>query len=87
MIDCHTPKVPLLMQIATGRVVAGQVVVEGLALPEGELVTVLTRDTDPTVTLSLDEESELLEAIAEAERGDTLSVEEVLSRLGRPRRP
>ena len=71
------------MQVATGKVVAGKVVVEGLTLVEGELVTVVTQETEPAVHLSPDEEAELLEAIAEADRGDTISPEELFARLRR----
>jgi len=71
------------MQVATGTVVAGRVVVEGLDLVEGETVTILTREPDAEVLLSPEEETELLEAIAEADRGETISAEELFARLGR----
>jgi hypothetical protein len=71
------------MQVATGKVVAGKVVVDGLALAEGEIVTVLTQDTEATVYLSPQEEAELLEAIAQADRGETISPEELFARLRR----
>jgi hypothetical protein len=69
------------MQVATGTVVAGKVVVEGLELAEGETVTILTREADEEVQLSPEEETELLEAIAEADRGETISAEELFARL------
>lgn len=72
------------MQVATGTVIAGKVVVEGLELAEGETVTILTPEVDEDVHLSPDEEAELLEAIAEADRGETLSAEEIFARLGPP---
>ncbi len=71
------------MQVATGKVVAGKVVVEGLSLAEGEVVTVLTQEAEAAVYLSPEEEAELLEAIAEADRGDTISPEELFARLRR----
>lgn len=71
------------MQVATGKVVAGKVVVEGLSLAEGEVVTVLTQEAEPAVYLSPQEEAELLEAIAEADRGETISPEELFARLRR----
>jgi class 3 adenylate cyclase len=71
------------MGIATGTVVAGKVVVEGLDLPEGSTVTVLTSEPDEEVRLSAEEEAELLEAIAEVERGETISAEELFRRLDR----
>jgi len=73
------------MQLATGTVVAGKLVVEGLDLPDGETVVVLTRDSEDTVQLSATEEAELLEAIAEAYRGETISAEELFARLDRLR--
>ncbi len=69
------------MQLATGKVVAGKVLVDGLDLHEGQLVTVLTREPEETVTISAEEEAELVEAIAEAERGETISWAELQARL------
>lgn len=71
------------MGIATGIVVAGKVVVEGLDLPEGATVTVLTPEPEDEIHLSPEEEAELLEAIAEADRGETISAEELFARLDR----
>ena len=58
----------LAMNVATGTVVGGKIVVEGLALPEGTVVTVLTPEEEPTVKLPQALERELLEAIDEADR-------------------
>lgn len=71
------------MQVTTGIVVDGKVVVEGLELPEGETVVVLTREPEGEVQLSPEEEADLLEAIAEADRGETISAETLLARLDR----
>jgi hypothetical protein len=65
------------MQVATGTVIAGRLVVEGLDLPDGETVIVLAREAE--------EEADLLEAIAEADRGATISAEELFARLDRIR--
>lgn len=73
------------MQVATGIVVDGKVVVEGLELPEGETVLVLTREAEGEIHLSPEEEAELLEAVAEADRGETISAEELFARLDRLR--
>jgi hypothetical protein len=73
------------MQVATGTVVGGKVVVEGFVLAEGETVVVLTQESEGEVLLSADEEEELLEAMAEAERGDTISADELFARLDRIR--
>ena len=69
----------------TGKAVGDRVVVEGVALDEGTSVTVLARDDDEGFTLSAEEEAELLLSIAEADRGETVSGEEVLERLARCR--
>jgi hypothetical protein len=72
------------MKIATGRVVGGKVVVEGAPLEEGTSVTVLAKD-EQGFTLSPEEEAELLLSIAEADRGETISAEEVLAKIARRR--
>ena len=71
------------MKVATGKVVDGKVVVDGVALEEGAFVTVLTRDSESGFTLSPEEEAELLLSMAEADRGETVSAEEVLEKLAR----
>jgi hypothetical protein len=72
------------MKAKTGKVVGGRVVVEGVALDEGTSVTDLARDDDEGFTLSAEEEASLLLSIAEADRGDTISGEEVLERVAEP---
>ena len=69
------------MKITTGKVVGGKVVLEGVTLKEGASVTVLTRDDEGGFTLTPEEEAELLLSIAEADRGETVSTEEVLAKL------
>jgi hypothetical protein len=71
------------MKIATGKIVGGKVVLEGASFEEGTSVTVLARDEDGRAALTPAEEAELLLAIAEADRGDTVSAEEVLAKLAR----
>lgn len=73
------------MKIATGRVVNGIVVVEGAALEEGSAVTVFARDDVGGASLTPEEEVEVLLAIAEADRGEMVSAEEVLAKLARRR--
>lgn len=73
------------MKIATGRVVEGKVVVEGVTLEEGSVVTVLSREAEGTFELTPEEEAELLLSIAEADRGEMVSGEEVLESLPRRR--
>jgi hypothetical protein len=82
----HASKVPciiLAMQLATGTVVGGKIVVEGDPLPEGAVVTILAREADETFEVPPELEAELLESIAQAERGETISAEELLKRLRR----
>ena len=69
------------MKIATGKVVGGKVVLEGTAFEEGTSVTVLARDGEGDITVTPEEEAELLLAIAEADRGEMVSAEEVLAKL------
>jgi hypothetical protein len=71
------------MQIATGTVVGGKIVIEGDPLPEGAVVTILAREADETFEVPPELEAELLESIAQAERGEAISAEELLKRLRR----
>jgi len=73
------------MKIATGKVVDGKVVLEGVHLEEGTSVTVLARDNARGFTLTREEEAELLLSIAEADRGEMIPAEEVLEKLVRRR--
>ena len=69
------------MQPSTGTVVGGKVVVEGVPLVEGSFVTVLSRAPDEPFALSSQDEEELLAAMAEIERGEFVSSEELLESL------
>ena len=71
------------MQLATGTVVDGKIIVEGEPLPEGTVVTILARESDETFVVPPELEAELAESIAQAERGETISAEELLTRLRR----
>jgi len=71
------------MQLATGIVVKGKVVVEGEPLPEGTVVTILAREADETFEVPPELEAELLASIAEADRGETISADELVERLRR----
>ena len=73
------------MKVATGKVVGGKVVLEGVSLEEGASVTVLANDDDGSFGLTPEQEQELLLSIAEADRGETVSAEEVLAKLARRR--
>jgi hypothetical protein len=69
------------MQVATGTVVNGKVEVEGVALPEGALVAVVARGADEPFELTAADEEELLAAIAEIEKGEFVTVEQLLGSL------
>lgn len=71
------------MKLATGTVVGGKIVVDGEPLPEGAVVTILAREADETFEIPPELEAELSESLAQAERGETISAEEMLERLRR----
>lgn len=71
------------MQVTTGIVVDGKVVVEGDRLPDGTVVTIIARDAEETFEVPPELEAELLESIAQADRGETSSADEVITRLRR----
>lgn len=71
------------MQVASGTVVDGKVVVEGLSLPEGTAVTVLARGDESVVRLPPQEEADLLAALDEADREEGIPAEEFFARLRR----
>lgn len=69
------------MVISSGKVVAGRIIVDGEPLPDGTVVTVLSREGDETFTLDSAAEAELLESMAEGDRGETVSADDVLGSL------
>lgn len=71
------------MKVATGLVVEGKIVVEGEALAEGSTVTVVLRDDEESFDLTPEEEAELLESIAQIERGEFVTGKQLLDRLRR----
>ena len=71
------------MQLATGTVIDGKIVLEGTTLPEGTVVTVLAREPAGTFELPPELEAELVASIAEADRGEVISAAELLERLRR----
>lgn len=68
------------MQIASGKVVNGRVVVEA-ELPEGADVMLLALDGEETFEVDAELEAVLLESIAQGERGETISAEALLREL------
>ena len=71
------------MQVASGTVIGGKVVVEGLSLPEGTAVTILARGDEAVVKLLPQEEADLMAALDEADREEGVSAEEFFARLRR----
>lgn len=71
------------MKVATGRVVDGKVVLEGEPLAEGAVVTVVMREDDESFEVTPEEERALLEAIAQADRGQVMSWEKLREQLRR----
>ena len=72
------------VQVFTARVQGGTIVPdEGIDLPEGSRVTVIAGEADAPFDLSAADEAALAESIAEAERGEIISAEELLGRLSR----
>jgi len=69
------------MRVTSGKVISGQVIIEGEPLPEGSIVTILTREADETFELDATAEAELLASIAQAERGELEPAQRVLRSL------
>ena len=69
------------MQIATGTVVDGKIVLEGVSLAEGAVVAVVTRGADESFVLTDAQEDELLSAMAEIERGEYVTLDDLLRSL------
>ena len=69
------------MQVVTGTVVDGKVVVEGVPLREGAVVAVVARGADEPFHLTEAQEAELLEAMAEIQRGEFVTLEQLLEGL------
>ena len=68
------------MRIASGKVVEGKIVYEG-ELPEGADVTLLAHDPDETFDVTPELKAILLESIAQCERGETISAEELFAEM------
>jgi hypothetical protein len=69
------------MLITTGKVSGGAILVEAGSLPEGATVTILAPENDEIFQLGSEDEARLLEAVAEAERGEVVSASEVLEQI------
>ncbi len=71
------------MRIASGTVVSGRIVLDESEFIDGTRVVVVSQDRDEEVRLSPDELAELEAGIAEADRGETISGDELFARLSR----
>jgi hypothetical protein len=71
------------MQVATGTVIDGKIVMAGEPLPEGTVVTILSREADETFQVPKELEAELLESMGGADRGEAISADDMLQRLRR----
>lgn len=72
------------MQVFSARVQNGTIVPdEGIELAEGSRVTVIAREPGAPFEVSPEDEAELVESIAEADRGDVISAAELFRRLSR----
>ena len=69
------------MRVATGKVVADKVVLEGDPFEEGTTVAVIAADDSESFELTPEQEAELLESIAEADRGELVDAAVVLRKL------
>ena len=69
------------MQVVTGAVVEGKVVLEGASLPAGTVVTIFAKDLEETVRLPSALQAELEEALDEADREEGISGDELLEKL------
>ncbi len=74
----------MTVRVFSARVKAGAIVPEdAVSLPEGSRVTVIAEASAGSFELGTADENELLESIAEADRGETISAAELLQRLQR----
>ena len=69
------------MTIVPGKVVNGRIEIQDVELPEGTEVAVCYSGDEREVRLTPEELAELDEAIAEADRGEGISADEVLREL------
>ncbi len=69
------------MQVATGKVIDGRIVLEGTSLPEGAVVTVFAANVETTIRLSPTESAELESALNDADFEEGITAEELFERL------
>lgn len=69
------------MQVATGKVVQGKIILDGGSLPEGISVSVFARETETIVRLPAALLAELNDALDDADRNEGISAEEMFDQL------
>ena len=73
------------MAVYSGKFVDGKVVIEGDPPPDGTEVEVRVVEDGGEVWLTADMEDEIVQAIAELDRGEGIPAEQVLAEIRRPR--
>ncbi|HJQ38012.1 MAG TPA: hypothetical protein VKB93_12810 [Thermoanaerobaculia bacterium] len=68
------------MQVASGKVINGRIVVDA-EFPEGTGVMLLALDGEETFEVDGELQAVLLESMAQGDRGETISAEELLREL------
>ena len=71
------------MRITTGKVRDGAIDLEGELLTEGSIVTVIARDDEEEFELEPNEEADLIAAIEEADREQTVDSSDIRDLLRR----
>lgn len=71
------------MQVATGPVVGGKVVLQGDPLPRSTVVTLITREGGERFVVLRAFEAELLGSIVEADRAGSVPAGDIFRRLRR----
>lgn len=71
------------MRVVTGRVENGKIVPLSGDFPEGTVVTIVAPEASDTFELSPEQEIALQRSIEEADRGEVVSADQVLTELRR----
>ena len=69
------------MQVATGKVIDGRIVLEGTSLPEGAMVTVFAANAEATIRLTPTEYAELESALDDADREEGITAKALFEHL------
>lgn len=72
-----------MMRITSGTVISGNVVLDDMSLTDGTDVIVVVREGEADFCLSPEELAALEAGLSEADRGETISGEELFARLRR----